>query len=250
MPRLRRFLVTNLPRSGRVPLNARDSHHLRHVIRLEIGDACLLADAQGNEAEAEVSSFLPDGTAELMLTGRLEKKSERGEIIVAQALPQRGIMDTIVQKAGELGVRELIPMITERTQIHPKGDGLKRAMSRWQRIAYEAAKQSENRAVCVGDVATFEAVLDRQGRYSSIFLAHPREQSISARELEKKIGSRDSVGPIFILIGPEGGFSESELDHARRKGADMFSLPGGILKTDTAFVSLVSIFRFILTTAV
>ena len=246
MPRLRRFLVTNLPCSGRVPLNARDSHHLRHVLRLKIGDACLLADAQGNEAEAEVSSFLPDGTAEIMLTGGPEKKYEYDKIIVAQALPQRGIMDIIVQKAGELGVRELVPMITERTQIHPKGDGLKRVMNRWQRIAHEAAKQSENRAVCVGDVTTFEAVLDRRGKYSAIFLAHPREQSITARELEKKICTHDSREPILILIGPEGGFSESELDHARHRGADIFSLPGGILKTDTAFVGLVGIFRFIL----
>ncbi len=265
MPRQpKRFLVKDLELPGLVVLDSNDSYHLRGVLRLKSGDTCLVADSKGREALALVSQFRRDGLVELKLMSSPKNLMKNSYIIVAQAIPQRGIMNALVQKAGELGIAKLIPLITKRTQVHIAGSALERVMGRWKRIAREAAKQSGNPEISVELPSTVEEILQKRGEFKQIYLAHPKAEPLNYKsvtesnvtpakagiqELDPRfrggdMGSDDQ--PVLILIGPEGGFTEEEIDQAEKAGATVFSLFSGVLKSETAFVSIVSLFRYLL----
>ncbi len=237
----KRFLVKDLEPSGLVVLDPSDSHHLRDVLRLKSGDTCFVADSKGQEALASVSQFRPDGLVELKLMSSPKNSAKNSYIIVAQAIPQRGIMNTLVQKAGELGITKLIPLISKRTQVHIARSTLERVMKRWNRIAHEAAKQSGNPEISVETPLTFEEIFRKRTEFKQIYLAHPK-----AEPLDYKSVVASGEQPILILIGPEGGFSDEEIDQAEKAGATVFSLFSGVLKVETAFVSIVSLFRYLL----
>lgn len=159
-------------------------------------------------------------------------------------------MDSLVQKAGELGVEFLIPLITSRTQVRIAESALKRVTERWHRIAVEASKQSGNAVTKIGLPENFEKVLERRNEFGNIFLAHPGAEPIDFKSViapaSQRTLSRNDRRSVLILIGPEGGFSEKEIGEAQAKGACIFSLYRCVLKTETAFVSIVSLFRYLL----
>ena len=242
----RKFIVDSFPDKGPVFLNPEASHHLIHVLRLKPGEICRLADREGREAEAEVSGLLLDGRARLLLKSVPRKVIAPSNLIVAQALPQKAIMDRLVEKAGELGVEELIPMRTAYTQLDPDEGKKEKMQARWLRVAEAAAKQSGNPPVNVRPVVNFSEALGQLKGQGPLYLAHPDAAQTWSVGLvkDKKPGAGDKK--ICLLIGPEGGFSDLEIRQAGQCGARLFSLPGGILRIETAFVSVVSLFRYAL----
>lgn len=229
-------------------MDANDSHHLRNVLRLKLKDPCLVTDANGRQASACVHAFLPNGQVELKLASEPELIHKNSYIIVAQAMPQRGIMDALVHKAGELGIATLIPMMTERTQVRIAKSALDRVMTRWSRIAREAAKQSGNPETFIEAPVELSEILIRH-KNMRIYMAHPKAEPLDYRELTSAAAnSKENIPSALILIGPEGGFSDQEIREARQAGANVFSLFTGVLKTDTAFAGIVSLFRYFLET--
>ncbi len=244
--KLRRFFSENpLPETGeRVFLSVKETQHLRQIIRLKPGDSCLVLDGQGKEAEALIEGFLADGKTALRIQKRsLTVTPSNLYLRIFQSLPQKGKMDTLIEKAQELGVQEIYPLETERTIVRMKAEGEKRAMDRWNKLAQEAAKQSGSRELIkIHETVDFQKAAGLLDKTQTTLLFHPDDDAVLFSTWIKRAGM---PAVLNIFIGPEGGFSDDEAAKLAEKGARKISLGETLLKVDTAFIGIVSTLRFL-----
>ena len=213
-------------------------------MRLEAGESCLVTDGHGREAQARILDFGKDGQARLFI----EKISVRapGNSLVIRAfpaLPQKGKMDDLIEKAQELGVDEILPVETRRTMVKMSHASWPRVESRWTRIAQEAAKQSGSlRLLQIHGPVLFEKALKGLGEKEQAAVFDPRDPAGPFRPWA--LGLKPEL-PVSLFWGPEGGFTEEELALARSRGASIVKLTDTILKVDTAFLGVISALRFL-----
>lgn len=254
--RLRRFLSPiPLPAIGReVILPASETHHLRDILRLRVGDRCLVTDGAGREAEARVDNFVDGKQTRIIIESihtRRGGDKNRVYLRVAVAVPQRHLMDDLIVKAEELGVQEIWPLESEHTVVKISESTQPKVLERWRKIASEAAKQSgAPELLHITSPKTFEQAVKDVPREEPLLIFHPSGNSIAFRDWIRK---PESCRSLNLFIGPEGGFSDKEIQSAnglrRDSGSSLpmvLSLGENILKVDTAFVGILSTLRFLL----
>ncbi len=159
-------------------------------------------------------------------------------VVLFQSLPKGDKMETVIQKAVELGVSEIVPVATQNcvVKLDEKRAAAKR--SRWQAIAKSAAEQSKrSRIPQVGEVRDFRAAFEDAGRLDVRLFPYENARGMAhTREVLRGIKEGDSVG---IFIGPEGGFSPQEVELARGE-MEIISLGNRILRTETAGMAALS----------
>ncbi len=222
-----RFFISKDAVNGKkIVITGADFNHIKNVLRKTTGDKVICFDSSGTEYDTELSSIEKE-TLTLNISNASKKNVEPIlKTTLAQALPKSSKMDDIVQKCTELGVFEIIPVITERSI--PKSE----KNERWNKIAKESAEQSGRvRVPQIKNVVSFDELLRSCGNYDLKLLPWECESSNSLKiELSK---NRD-ISSILILIGPEGGFSQAEAEKAAQKGFKSVSLGKRILRTQTA----------------
>ncbi|HZN07351.1 MAG TPA: 16S rRNA (uracil(1498)-N(3))-methyltransferase [Pyrinomonadaceae bacterium] len=217
-----------------VTLASDEARHLREVLRLKAGDEVQVFDGEGKEFRAAVSQARRE-FAELEIRDEIDAMRPESplELTLAVALLKGEKFDLVVQKGTELGVNQFVPLITRYADIRlrDEADGAKR-IARWQRIALEAAKQS-GRAVVpqVTMPVPFESVI----RDNSCLLFSERDgQSL---DTDSKLQS------VTAIIGSEGGWSDEELDQARKSGVPIVTLGGRILRSETAAIATAALLQ-------
>jgi 16S rRNA (uracil1498-N3)-methyltransferase len=215
-------------------LDERASHHLASVLRIHAGDECVVFDGKGNEAQYQVV-LAKKKQVELRQIKMLENTLESTiSIHLCQAIAKGDKMDWILQKAVELGVTEITPVFTQQCDVRLDAHRLEKKIVHWQAVMISACQQS-GRAVL--------PKLSFPGMSFSDFIQN------SPVDVTKLIFSPFSEKPLrevvptpsyLIAIGPEGGFSESEVASAMDCGYEPTSLGKRILRTETAAVSAVS----------
>lgn len=152
-------------------------------------------------------------------------------------------MELIIQKAVELGVYEIIPVITSRTivKLDPKKEDKK--VARWQMVCESAAKQSGRGMIPkVTSPVSFKKALELAGALEAGVMPYERAQGMdAARTLVKELHGKKSIG---IFIGPEGGFDPAEVELAQAQGIRTMTLGKRILRTETAGLAVLSVFMF------
>ena len=250
MKTLKRFFTSQVlsPEIRTVRLDQKESHHLKNVLRLKQDDSCLVFDSSGNEWTGTVFFHERKCEVAIRLMGQLANPNKKKfSLAVAQAIPQRAKMDTIVEKAGELGVDLVIPMVTERTVVRMKKEEAEKARGRWLKIIQSARKQSRSSvATDVSEITSFESVLANHIKSGASYICHPGTEItlfdvINALRVGESSKRRTDV---IIFIGPEGGFSDKEFRQAVAKGVQPVTFGKTILKSDTAFVAVVGAFQF------
>lgn len=237
MPRPPRFFITaDQIQDRRIVLVGEDVRHIGTVLRMMPGEQLLLCDGKGTEFAVQIKQV----TRTEIFT-EIIAESKRGlslpRVLLGQGLPKFDKMDLIVQKATELGVTEIVPLKTERTIVKIKDD--EKRVARWQKIAREAAMQSNRVDVpFIGQVASlkeFLQTLDPEPR--TLFLLPWEEAS---EPIKKVLQAHHEAEKIVVLIGPEGGFSAAEAESAKSKGFHLVSLGPNILRTETAAIAALS----------
>ncbi len=250
---LKRFLVSNSLNHWNqnrkqeiqtVLLTREETHHLKNVLRIKEGDTCLLLDRDGNEFISRLKRFLPEGQSEAELIESVSTREENSfQLTVAQAIPQDRKMDEMVRKSAELGIFELIPLLTERTVVRIAKDQVKKVHERWERIAEQTLKQSRlSKAPRIAPLASFDMLCSDLSGFAQTFLLHPSSEAKPIRECT--LTRKNQNVRILLMIGPEGGFSPHEVEQAGAQGVQVIKMGSGILKTDTAFVAAASFFQF------
>jgi 16S rRNA (uracil1498-N3)-methyltransferase len=239
MAQLQRLIITNEQRSGQcIQLSESQQHYLNRVLRLRSGDRFIAMDGEGWWLAVLLSD---SSTAEV-----LEAVSVETELPVAitllMALPKSG-MDDVVRQATEIGVQRIVPILSQRTVLKPSSQKLER----WQRIAQEASEQSERQIVpnILPPHSWSDALQTWNSALEPCYLCEARGSY--PHLLTRLLPDRPSDS-LTLAIGPEGGWTDSEIAEAIRAGYQPVSLGTRILRAVTAPVVALSLLAAVIET--
>ena len=219
-----------------VTLGTDEARHLREVLRLKTGEEVYVFDGRGREFRCRLNRTTRDG-AELRIEAEVEpaKPESQLQLNLCVALLKGEKFDLVVQKATELGVSKVTPLITRYADIHlrDESDAAKR-VTRWQRIALEAAKQSGRAFVPeISLPVAFEAVTAE-----GLVVMFSERGGDSLENLKK----HPSLA-VTALVGSEGGWSDEELESARARNFHVITLGGRILRAETAAITVTALLQ-------
>lgn len=229
-PRRLRLYVDELPADASLELVGDRAHYLRNVLRVKAGQTIIVFDARGSEALANVVRLTRHGGL-LQVSRRLEPLAESPlEIHLIQAVAKSDAMDLIVQKATELGVARIRPVIAEHSVVRLDAERAGRRLEHWQRIARSACEQSGRHYLPTIDppCPLAEALADDADAALRLLLDPDAERSLAQRLAGTQLRACQ------LLVGPEGGFSRQDLANAHRAGFEASSLGPRILRVETA----------------
>ncbi len=214
-----------------------DFNHIKNVLRMEIGDSLLVSE-NGKSNLCEIVAFEDDKVTVLITEEDYNNTELPVKIYLFQGLPKADKMELIIQKTVELGVAGIIPVEMSRCVVKLDEKKKNSKQSRWQAIAESAAKQSKRNSVPeVLEVMSYANALKKAAELDLLLVPYENKDGMkpTKRALEK-VNNCKSVG---ILIGPEGGFEESEIIKACDAGGEVISLGERILRTETAAITAV-----------
>ncbi len=234
-------------KGSEILVSKEEAHHILNVMRLSKGDEIVAFDGTGSEYIGRILSA--DKNSLKIKINKINKPNIENKIQVAlwQSLPKRAKMDFIVEKATELGVHEIVPLITERTISRPGDKGPKK-QSHWQNVAISASKQCGRLDVPeIKEAVYFKDALKTIGEYDAALMAClPAGSQAGLYEGTEHIKNTilNFRGRVLIMVGPEGDFTPKEIEAARSAGARLVSLGRLVLRVDTAALYLLSVLNY------
>ena len=206
-------------------------HHLQNVLRLKKGNEIIIFNGKNKETQGIIVSMNSKEVVVKILSTR-ENKIHLPHIILACAIPKKTKFEFILEKATELGVSEIIPLKTERTEFRLAGERLIGKQKRFETVVINAAKQCRRSTIPkIHPITKFDDALI--GLTQTAHVLFPC-LSGNRKPILKALQDCDSSKPIAIMIGPEGDFTEQEYAAAQKKGCTLITLGDTILKVETA----------------
>ena len=223
-----------------VMLATDEARHLREVLRLKTGDEVYVFDGRGHEFRCVVTISRRD-SAELRIEAEVEpaRPESHLQLNLCVALLKGDKFDLVVQKATELGVKKITPLITRYADIHLRdaAEATKR-VARWQRIALEAAKQSGRAFVPeITLPVKFDSALDTDGL--GVMFSERDGETL------QNLPSRDETVSLTVLVGSEGGWADEEIESARARNFHIITLGGRILRAETAAITVTALIQYL-----
>lgn len=241
MPAPRFYCDVPLAAGARIALPDALAHHAVRVLRLRAGEAITLFNGLGGEFPAVLEI---DGKAGYAQLGEFSPREAElgGRITLAQGLPSGDKMDWVVEKAVELGAARVCPIAAQRSVLQLSGARLEKRVAHWQRIAQSAAEQCGRNRLMAVDAPQALADWLAQPADGLRLLCHPEADQDLAGLLQGGSGASGASGTqaLTLLVGPEGGWSDKELDAARQAGVQAVRFGPRVLRTETAGLALIS----------
>ncbi len=227
----RRFFVTGPLITGPRRLAGPEVHHLLHVVRVGLGESVILFDGSGIEGVAELTA-IAEGAVDVIIRETHPARSEPAvAVVLAAAVPKGDRFAWLIEKATELGVKRFVPLMTERSVVRP-GAG---KLEKMRRTIVEASKQcGRSRLMELESPVCWADFVARDISAPSAWVAHPTGEPFEPSGVH-------AAGPVVAAVGPEGGFTDAELELAVRAGAKLVSLGARILRTETTAVALAAL---------
>lgn len=233
---IRLFLPPERLTSERIIITGDQARYLSLVLRVRPGESLTILDGLGNRYTCRIIEAHKKEVIAEKIKKELYSVESPLSITLAQGIPKGDRMDIIVQKSTELGVKRIIPLITERTQVRHTD-----RTERWKKIALSAAQQSGREKIPeVEPPLPFADFLKREEGYTGMIFSEEKKE----RNLKDVIDEFRDIRDITILIGPEGGFSKNEVIAAIEKGFREVSLGPRILRTETASLVAIAILQY------
>jgi 16S rRNA (uracil1498-N3)-methyltransferase len=227
-----------------VVLTADEARHARSVLRLLRGDEVYVFDGEGHEYQCAVAN-LTEGSAALNVIEQVEPARPESplNLTLAVALLKGEKFDLVTQKAAELGVTSIFPVITSRADVRIRDAAeAQRKVARWQRIALEATKQSGRaRLLKINEPVTFDALIAAPADAGDLRLMFAERDGASFADLTSNLHSPPTK--LLALVGSEGGFSDEEIARARAAAWSIITLGGRILRAETAAIVVAALLQ-------
>lgn len=220
-------------------LNVQASHHLAHVLRANINDTITLFNGQGGEYTAIITHIDKKTVTIAILDFVACNRESTLNIFLAQGIARGEKMDFIIQKAVELGVKKIIPLITERCNVRLADERTTKRLQHWQAIIINACEQSGRHVIPEISMPVSLMSWLSQIKIDYGFLLSPH----TAQKFQ--LATMPSNASVAILIGPEGGLTATEVNTARQNKFIPLNLGPRILRTETAAIAAISILQFI-----
>jgi 16S rRNA (uracil1498-N3)-methyltransferase len=236
------------PVQNLITLPSGESHHLVTVNRARPGDIVVAFDGRGTEWTCELTDARKSG-ATLRVTATHTRTPLPCAITLAQALPKGGVMDDIIRHATELGATRIVPLATERTQVHLDGDRSDKKTEKWRTTALEAAKQCGNpflpEITGVQSLGDFLASTDTQAAELKLVASlHPGAKSLKSTLAAFHSAHGRAPRSAVWLVGPEGDFSPNEMSAIIAAGVSPVTLGPLVLRCDTAATAALSVLTY------
>lgn len=240
---LRFFVTQNQINENKIVLSNEDSHHLKNVLRAKIGDKISVCDDKMTQYECGICN-IEEKSIELNI---LNSSSVTGElpieVILFQCVPKREKFEFIIQKAVELGIHEITPAFSKRTEVNKKNFNDKN--DRYNKIALSAAKQCGRGYIPkILNAIDFNQALSEASLLDTSILCYENCKTQSLKDIFNgtKFTENKKIG---IIVGPEGGFEESEVEMAIKSNIFVCSLGTRIMRTETVAIYLLSIINYL-----
>lgn len=220
-----------------------DVNHIKNVLRMKPGEQILVSDGESRDYLCEITELTDTQIKARIVDIEGENRELGARLYLFQGLPKGDKMELIIQKAVELGVYQVIPVETKRSVVKLDAKKAKNKVARWNAIAESAAKQSKRQIIPkVGDVCTFkEALAYAKGLDMAVIPYEEAKDMQYTKQVLAKVKAGMDVG---IFIGPEGGFSEGEIEAATAQEVVPITLGKRILRTETAGLMILSVLMY------
>ncbi len=243
---MRRFFTEPQNIKGNIAEIFEDSRHIEKVLRMKKGDEIIVFDGTGFLYKSELLEIEQNRCLAKIKEKEFSSSEPKTKITLFQALPKAGKMETIIQKAVELGVFEIVPFVSTRcvVKINDKKAADEKVL-RWNKISIEAAKQcGRGKIPEVKKIVTFEEAIDLILEKEIPIMAYEELGHEGDMGLKKILSEKKEANEIGILVGPEGGFEKSEADFALLKGVMGVGLGKRILRTETVSGAIIPVIMF------
>lgn len=222
------YITRDMITENTATITGEEAQHISRVLRMKKGDKVTLCDGEGTFYEAVLADFSDKTVTAEILSARRAETEPKVQLTIFQGVPKNPKLETIVQKATELGVVRIVPVDTTRAVA--KLDKTAK-VDRLRKIAREAAKQSKRGIVPeVTDCVSFKQAVKMAAEADLAIIPYEEETEISL----KKALQGKSPETVSVMIGPEGGFEKEEIQLAKEHGIISVTLGKRILRTETA----------------
>lgn len=223
-----RFFVEDIE-GDRLTITGDDARHIGRSLRMKPGEELTLCDTRGTDCLCVIESVSETDVIVQVTQRRKSDTEPTVRVTIYQGYPKGDKLETVIEKAVELGVSRIVPVLTERSVARPDDKSAARKLERWQRRALEAAKQCGRGCIPqVEPMISFASLAGRMKEHDLAIFCY----ELGGRPLPQAIG--DAPSDVGIFIGPEGGISSAEAKALTDAGAVPVTLGKRILRTETA----------------
>ena len=240
------FVKSNQINNNEIKILGTDVNHIKNVLRLSIGNEINICNEETSvNYTAKIDKLEKD-----YIICKIEKVVNLSvetnvDITIFQGLPKADKMELIIQKSTELGANRFVPVAFKRCIVKLNEKDEKKKIERWQKISEVVAKQSGRDIIPpIEKIKTIEDIKSEIKDYNLFLVAYEQEKNLSLKEVLKTFKSDSNKIKIAILIGPEGGLEESEVEQMKEAGAKIITLGKRILRTETVALSMTSILMY------
>ena len=235
VPRI--YIDTPLVSGEQKELPADISHYINRVLRLPVSAEVILFNGQGGEYSARILSVTKHSATLQIETFSDTDTNSPLSTHLGIGISRGERMDWVIQKATELGVTEITPLLNERTEVKLSGDRLTKRIQHWQKIAISACEQSGRTSLPYIHTPTSVNQWAMQCQTEWKWILHPGPAATKS--------TAHKPSSISILIGSEGGLTDNEIEQAKASGFESVSLGPRVLRTETAPITALSIIQFL-----
>ena len=225
-----------------------DVKHIKNVLRRQIGDIIEICNQEnGKTYKCEISK-IEEQQIQNTIIEELQGEAENLQVDIYQGLPKADKMELIIQKSIELGANAIIPVEMKRCIVKLDDKTANKKIERWQKIAESAAKQSGRNTVPeIRNVIKIEEIAKLKDEYNSIIVCYENEKNNTLKNhlltLKQQVTNKTNV-KIAVVIGPEGGLEEKDVQDLKSVGAKIITLGKRILRTETVALNVLSIIMY------
>ena len=244
-----RFFVKNEQiKEKTIEIIGEDIKHIKNVLRKQIGDDIEICDKDTKKSYICQIEKIEDKIILIKIVKELQSNDNMIEVDIYQGLPKADKMELIIQKSIELGANAIIPVKMKRCVVKIDSKDEIKKITRWQKIAESAAKQSgRNEIPQIKNIVDIEKIIQLIDQYDKVIVAYENERENTIKHellnLKEKIRVNNKI-KIAIVIGPEGGLEEKDVETLKQYGAVSVTLGNRILRTETVALNILSIIMY------
>lgn len=221
-----------------------DVKHIKNVLRKQIGDTIEICNQEtGKTYKCEITD-LREEKIQNQIIEEISSQENKIKVDIYQGLPKADKMELIIQKAVELGVNAIIPVEMKRCVVKLDSKSESKKIERWQKIAESAAKQSGRNVIPeIRQIVKVQDIANLKEQYDSIIICYENEKEKYIKNELLKLKNKEEIC-IAVVIGPEGGLEEKDVEFLKQNGASVVTLGNRILRTETVALNLLSIIMY------
>ena len=229
------FVNENQIEYNKIQIIGQDVNHIKNVLRLETDECICVCN---KDASSSYLCKIIDIKNDFVMCEILEEIADTTEtacyIHIFQGLPKSDKFEFIIEKCTEIGVKEITPVSMKRSIVKLDEKDKVKKLTRWQKIAEVAAKQSKRDNILqVNNVINFQNIFEKVQDYDILLVAYEEEKEITLKKVLSRVEKKDNI-KAAVIIGPEGGIDESEMNLCKENNFISVTLGKRILRTETA----------------